>query len=135
MVPGLDSHLHIVADDTRAAPARRLKEEMAKLDAHETRMLASPDEQISLTDPDSRSMAGRALTYRMALRQLLLEMLLLDRQRLRRHLPVGGIEPAQAARYALLQLRTPSLDFRLGEVAVAIVDRFELAAVDGDARR
>ena len=35
----------------------KLKEEMAKLDAHEKRMLASPDEQISLTDPDSRSMA------------------------------------------------------------------------------
>jgi transposase len=35
----------------------RLEEEMAKLDAHERRMLASPDEQVSLTDPDSRSMA------------------------------------------------------------------------------
>ncbi len=35
----------------------KIKEEMAKLDAHEKRMLASPDEQISLTDPDSRSMA------------------------------------------------------------------------------
>ncbi len=35
----------------------KLKEEMGKLDAHERRMLASPDGQISLTDPDSRSMA------------------------------------------------------------------------------
>jgi hypothetical protein len=35
----------------------KLSEEMAKLDAHEERMLSSPDEQISLTDPDSRSMA------------------------------------------------------------------------------
>jgi transposase len=35
----------------------KLKGEMAKLDAHEKRMLASPGEQISLTDPDSRSMA------------------------------------------------------------------------------
>ena len=35
----------------------KLKEEMAKLDAHEKLMLASPDQQISLTDPDSRSMA------------------------------------------------------------------------------
>jgi Transposase DDE domain len=35
----------------------KLKAEMAKLDAHEKRMLSSPDEQISLTDPDSRSMA------------------------------------------------------------------------------
>jgi transposase len=35
----------------------KLKEEMAKLAAYEQRMLASPDQQISLTDPDSRSMA------------------------------------------------------------------------------
>ena len=35
----------------------KLEEEMAKLDAHEKRMRASPDEQVSLTDPDSRSMA------------------------------------------------------------------------------
>ena len=35
----------------------KLDEEMAKLDAFEKRMLASPDQQISLTDPDSRSMA------------------------------------------------------------------------------
>ena len=35
----------------------KLKEEMAKLAAYEKQMLASPDQQISLTDPDSRSMA------------------------------------------------------------------------------
>jgi transposase len=35
----------------------KLKEEMGKLDAHEKQMLASSDQQISLTDPDSRSMA------------------------------------------------------------------------------
>jgi hypothetical protein len=35
----------------------KLNEEMAKLAAYEKRMLASPDQQISLTDPDSRSMA------------------------------------------------------------------------------
>jgi transposase len=35
----------------------KLKSEMDKLSAYEKRMLASPDEQISLTDPDSRSMA------------------------------------------------------------------------------
>jgi macrodomain Ter protein organizer (MatP/YcbG family) len=34
-----------------------LKDEMQKLAAHEKRMLAAPDEQMSLTDPDSRSMA------------------------------------------------------------------------------
>ncbi|MBM3549085.1 MAG: IS1182 family transposase [Alphaproteobacteria bacterium] len=35
----------------------KLKEQMDKLAAYEKLMLASPDEQISLTDPDSRSMA------------------------------------------------------------------------------
>src|SRR6202011_6144555 len=34
----------------------KLKEEMGKLAAHEKQMLASLDSQISLTDPDSRSM-------------------------------------------------------------------------------
>jgi transposase len=35
----------------------KLRSEMAKLDAIEKQVLASPDQQISLTDPDSRSMA------------------------------------------------------------------------------
>src|SRR4029077_11842446 len=34
----------------------KLNEEMGKLAAYEKQMLASPDGQISLTDPDSRSM-------------------------------------------------------------------------------
>ena len=45
------------------AKAEHLKEKLARLDtemtrlAYERKMLASPDQQISLTDPDSRSMA------------------------------------------------------------------------------
>src|SRR5438128_7667797 len=35
----------------------KLKEQMGKLAVYEKQMLASPDKQISLTDPDSRSMA------------------------------------------------------------------------------
>src|SRR3954471_2239560 len=35
----------------------KLKEEMSELAAYEKQLLASPDGQISLTDPDSRSMA------------------------------------------------------------------------------
>ena len=35
----------------------KLAEEMRRLDGLETRMRAAPDQQISLTDPDSRSMA------------------------------------------------------------------------------
>jgi transposase len=47
-----------------AAKSKHLKEKLTKLDgemqrleAYERKMLASPDQQISLTDPDSRSMA------------------------------------------------------------------------------
>jgi len=47
-----------------AAKSKHLKEKLAKLEsemqrleAYEKQMLASPDEQVSLTDPDSRSMA------------------------------------------------------------------------------
>ena len=50
--------------DALAAKSKHLKEKLAKLDsemqrleAYEKQMLASPDQQISLTDPDSRSMA------------------------------------------------------------------------------
>src|ERR1700757_1055814 len=50
--------------ETLAAKTTHLKEklaklatEMRKLDAYEKEMLASPDQQISLTDPDCRSMA------------------------------------------------------------------------------
>ncbi|MGX1358592.1 hypothetical protein AB7M46_003649 [Bradyrhizobium elkanii] len=35
----------------------KLKDELGKLAVYEKQMLASPDQQISLTDPDSRSMA------------------------------------------------------------------------------
>jgi len=35
----------------------KLKEEAQRLQGLKARMLAAPDQQISLTDPDSRSMA------------------------------------------------------------------------------
>jgi hypothetical protein len=35
----------------------KLKEEMQRLGALDVRMLATPEQQISLTDPDARSMA------------------------------------------------------------------------------
>ena len=43
-------------------------------------------------------------------------------------------ELAQIPRHALLDLSKPALHLRAREILVAIVDRFELAAVDGDAR-
>jgi transposase len=50
-----------LANTTKTARLRdkiaKLKEEMQRLQALEVRMFASPDQQISLTDPDARSMA------------------------------------------------------------------------------
>src|SRR5579863_6492427 len=49
------------ARETRTARLKekiaKLKEEVQRLNGLKTRMLAAPDQQISLTDPDSRSMA------------------------------------------------------------------------------
>jgi hypothetical protein len=54
-------------DDTKElaleTPITKPVNTVSKLDAHERRMLASPDGQISLTDPDSRSMASRATQW------------------------------------------------------------------------
>jgi len=48
----------LVAKTTRLKEKlAKLKEEMERLKGLEARMLAAPDQQISLTDPDSRSMA------------------------------------------------------------------------------
>jgi hypothetical protein len=60
----LDSADRQEPSEALAAKTTRLKEkliklaaEMRRLDGIEARMLAAPDQQISLTDPDSRSMA------------------------------------------------------------------------------
>jgi hypothetical protein len=45
------------SEASRPWKLEKLKHEMAKLELIEKQMLASPNEQISLTDPDSRSMA------------------------------------------------------------------------------
>ncbi len=49
----------LVADKTQRLEDKiaKLKEEMARLKKLEVRMLEAPDQQISLTDPDARSMA------------------------------------------------------------------------------
>src|SRR5262249_9808866 len=47
---------------------------------------------------------------------------------------VGSVELAQIPRHALLNLREPTFHLRAREVLVAGVDRFELAAVNGDTR-
>jgi transposase len=50
-------------DDDKGAVLEKkiaqLREEMARLKKHEVRMLEAPDQQLSLTDPDARSMNSR----------------------------------------------------------------------------
>ncbi len=57
--PDLQEHTEVIALKRIRLKDKlgKLDEEMEKLVAIEKQMLASPDEQISLTDPDSRSMA------------------------------------------------------------------------------
>ena len=45
---------------------------------------------------------------------------------------VGTVEFGEVALHALIELLHPRLQLALGEVLVAVVDRLELAAVDGD---
>ena len=65
--------------------------------------------------------------------QFLLQPLRLQRQRLRRFLPIDGVKLAQIARDTFFELRPPPFHFAGREVLVAIVYGLELAAVDGDA--
>ena len=56
----LDRQESELADDKTQRLSEKieiLKREIAKLKEHEVAMLAAPDEQLSLTDPDARSMA------------------------------------------------------------------------------
>jgi transposase len=48
----------VAKTDRLKAKITRLEEEMERLDGLEAQMLASPDRQISLTDPDARSMSS-----------------------------------------------------------------------------
>jgi transposase len=58
----LDRHESALADDKSQRLSEKieiLKGEIAKLKKHEAAMLAAPDQQLSLTDPDARSMTTR----------------------------------------------------------------------------
>src|SRR5580658_6555191 len=61
-------------------------------------------------------------------------MCCLRRQLFRWLLQVGRVELRKIARYALLQLGTAPLHLSAREVLVAGIDRFELAAIDRNAR-
>jgi hypothetical protein len=62
-------------------------------------------------------------------------MLRLGSECVRRLLPVDRVELSKIAGDTLLQPRAPPIHLALREVLVAVVDRLELAPVDGHARR
>ena len=55
-------------------------------------------------------------------------------KRFRRLLQIGAVKLAQIPRHTLIDLRKAALHLRAGKVLIAVVDRFELAPVDRNAR-
>ncbi|VIO78438.1 hypothetical protein CI41S_62790 [Bradyrhizobium ivorense] len=125
MVLGVDGNLHIVADDAGATAAGCHR---AAVGIGQGDLLIGRRKHPLLVD-------SKLAHFLPQLCQLLGEPRDLRSQRLRRLLPVGGVELAQIARDALLELSTPPLHLRSGEVPVPVVHCLELAAIDGDARR
>jgi hypothetical protein len=75
----------------------------------------------------------KALHLPLQLRDLLFQTARLGFERLERLLPVGGVELLQIAPDALLNLSHAPVHLGAREVLVAVVHRFELAAVNRDA--
>ena len=123
MVLRIHRGLHVVTDHARAAPARRHR---AAIGIGERDLLVRRGEHPLLVGVQLRHLL-------IELRKLLLEMRRLGGQRFCWLLQIGGVELAQIARYAFFELLAASLHFAAREVLVAIVHRFELAAIDSDA--
>jgi hypothetical protein len=97
MVLGVDGHLHIVADDAGATPARRHR---ATIRIGERDLLIGRGEHLLLVSRELRHLL-------LELYKLLFEPGCLRSQGLRGLLPVGGIELGQIPRDALFKLRAP----------------------------
>ena len=63
--------------------------------------------------------------------ELFLEPRRLEHEHVGRFLPIRRIELGEIPRHTLLELRAPAIDLPSCKIAIAIIDRFELAAVDG----
>src|SRR5258708_30827729 len=124
MVLGVDRDLHVVADNTGTAPARR----------HRPGIGIGERYLLIGRGPHPRLKHLEALHLFPELGELLLEPRGLRGERLRWRLPVGGVELAQIARDALLKLCPAPLHLRAREVPVAVVHRLKLAAIEGNAR-
>src|SRR5437660_2180863 len=90
MVLGIDRDLHVVPDDAGTAPARRHR---AGVRIGERDLLVGRSEHLFL---DRRE----ALHLTFEFREFLLETRRLERERLRRLLPIGRVELAEIARNA-----------------------------------
>src|SRR6266480_1635842 len=124
MMLRIHSDLYVIADDARAAPARRHR---TRIRVGQGNLLIGRGQHL-LVDRFQTLHLGRQLG------KLLLEVRRLRSEGFRWVLQVGGVELAQIPRHALLDLSKPALHLRAREVLVAVVDRLELAAIDGDAR-
>src|SRR5271166_934356 len=124
MMLRIHSYLYIVADDARATPACRHR---SGIRISQRNLLVGRGKHRLLDDFQSLHLDRQ-------LGKLLLEMRSLRGKRLRWLLQVGGVELAQIPRNALLDLSQPAFHLRAREILVAVVDRFELATINGDAR-
>src|SRR5215470_4072912 len=123
MMYGVDGDLDIVADDTGASTARRHR---AGIGIRQRYLLIRSGKHLHLEHLET-------LHLLLQLRDFLFQAARLGFECLGWLLPVGGVELLQIASNALLNLRHPPVYLGAREVLVAIVDRLELAAVNGDA--
>src|ERR1700756_6055902 len=116
MMLGVDSDLHVVTDNARAAAARCHR---AAVGIGQGDLLVGRSKHLLLVD-------GKLAHFFLQFRQLLLEPCYLRGQRFCRLLPVRGVKLAQIAGDALLQLSTPPLHLRLCEVLVPMFTALNL---------
>ncbi len=120
--PGVNGCLHVVADDAGAAPTGRHR---AGIGIRERDLLIGHGEALLVDGLQALHLFGKR-------RDFFIEAVDPHRAGLGVLLAIGALKLMHIARDALLDLRHPPRHLALGEVAVAIVDRLELRAVDGN---
>ena len=123
MVLSIDRDLHVVPDDAGTAPARRHR---AGVRIGERDLLVGRGEHLFF---DRREAPHLTFEFR----EFLLETRRLERERLRRLLPIGRVELAEIARNAPFKLCPAPLHLSACEVPIAVVHGFKFTAVDGNA--
>ena len=126
MVRRVDGGRHVVADDAGVLAARRHR---ASIRISQRDLLVLAGLQLHVDRIQSRDLLFQ-------LRDFLLQPRDLGGRHVRAsgNLPIRGFELRHVARDARVDALKPAFHFALGEVLVARVDGFELAAVDRNAR-